>query len=59
MIIAASMAAYLIIYVVPRYRFPIEPFFIVLAAMTVDWLATQGIWSSEFCAEIVPHSGTG
>jgi hypothetical protein len=41
LIIISSMAAYLIIYVVPRYRFPIEPFFIVLAAMTIDWLTIQ------------------
>src|SRR5262249_27064642 len=39
MLILSAVAAYLVIYVVSRYRFPIEPFFIVLAAVTVDWLA--------------------
>jgi 4-amino-4-deoxy-L-arabinose transferase-like glycosyltransferase len=39
MIIVSALAAYLIIYVVPRYRFPIEPFFIILATVSVDWLA--------------------
>jgi 4-amino-4-deoxy-L-arabinose transferase-like glycosyltransferase len=41
MIIYISVGSYLIIYVVPRYRFPIEPFFLVLAGMTVDWLALR------------------
>ena len=40
-IIMSAIAAYLIVYVVPRYRFPIEPFFIVLATVTVDWLAIR------------------
>lgn len=39
-IICIALAAYLVIYVVPRYRFPIEPFFIVLAAVRLDWLAS-------------------
>ena len=39
MLIFSALVAYLIIYVIPRYRFPIEPFFIVLATVTVDWLA--------------------
>ena len=43
-IIMSAIAAYLIVYVVPRDRFPIEPFFIVLASMTVDWLAIRGGW---------------
>jgi hypothetical protein len=41
MLILSAVTAYLIIYVVPRYRFPIEPFFIVLATVTVDWLAVH------------------
>jgi 4-amino-4-deoxy-L-arabinose transferase-like glycosyltransferase len=41
MLILSALAGYLIIYVIPRYRFPIEPFFILLAAVTVDWLVTR------------------
>jgi 4-amino-4-deoxy-L-arabinose transferase-like glycosyltransferase len=41
MLILSSIGAYLIVYVVPRYRFPIEPFFIVLATATVDWLVIR------------------
>ena len=40
-LILSAMAGYLIVYVFPRYRFPIEPFFILLAAVSVDWLAAQ------------------
>jgi 4-amino-4-deoxy-L-arabinose transferase-like glycosyltransferase len=40
-LILSALAGYLILYVIPRYRFPIEPFFILLAAVTVDWLAIR------------------
>jgi hypothetical protein len=40
-LILSALAGYLIIYAIPRYRFPIEPFFILSAAVTVAWLATQ------------------
>ena len=40
-IIVSALAGYVIVYVFPRYRFPIEPFFILLAAVSVDWLAVQ------------------
>ena len=36
-LVLSALAAYLIVYVVPRYRFPIEPFFVLMAAATVDW----------------------
>jgi 4-amino-4-deoxy-L-arabinose transferase-like glycosyltransferase len=41
MLILSAMAGYLIVYVFPRYRFSIEPFFILLAAATVDWLVPR------------------
>jgi hypothetical protein len=40
MLILSALAGYFIVYVIPRYRFPIEPFFILLAAATMDWLVT-------------------
>jgi hypothetical protein len=47
LIIISSIVAYLVIYVVPRYRFPIEPFFIVLASMTIDWATSRMVMCRE------------
>jgi hypothetical protein len=41
MLILSALVGYLIIYTIPRYRFPIEPFFILLAAVTVDGLVAR------------------
>jgi 4-amino-4-deoxy-L-arabinose transferase-like glycosyltransferase len=40
-LILSALAGYVMIYAIPRYRFPIEPFFILLAAATVDWLVSH------------------
>jgi 4-amino-4-deoxy-L-arabinose transferase-like glycosyltransferase len=40
-LILSALAGYLIVYAIPRYRFPIEPFFILPAAATADWLVTH------------------
>jgi 4-amino-4-deoxy-L-arabinose transferase-like glycosyltransferase len=40
-LILSALAGYIVIYAFPRYRFPIEPFFTLLAAATVDWLVTR------------------
>jgi 4-amino-4-deoxy-L-arabinose transferase-like glycosyltransferase len=50
-LILSALTGYLVLYVIPRYRFPIEPFFILLAAVSVDWLATRED-SSRSCVEL-------
>jgi hypothetical protein len=53
MLLLSQFVSYLVIYVVPRYRFPIEPFFIVSASVSVDWLVAQGhrvgLWNQRAC----------
>jgi len=38
LLILAGMGGMMVIYVIPRYRYTIEPFFIVLAAASADFL---------------------
>jgi 4-amino-4-deoxy-L-arabinose transferase-like glycosyltransferase len=50
-LILSALTGYLVLYVIPRYRFPIEPFFILLAAVTIDWLAARRSTSLS-CVEL-------
>lgn len=51
-LIVSALGAYLVVYVVPRYRFPIEPFFILLAVATGEWLAIR--LSTRRASELPP-----